>query len=145
MINLTVIIEKQFQKKVKRTFINTLVKQALHYLDKDNIEITVAIVGNERIRKLNNQFRKSDAVTDVLSFPTDEIDPDSDCKYLGDVIISFPQVVLQAGQYDNPIELELSLVVIHGILHLFGYDHIAKQDKKKMYALQNRILSRIEN
>jgi probable rRNA maturation factor len=142
MINLTVSIEKQFQNKVKKTFINTLVNQTLNYLDKYNVEITIAIVDSERIRKINKQFREIDEVTDVLSFPSNEIDPDSNIKYLGDIIISFPQVVEQAKEYNNPVELELSLVVIHGILHLLGYDHVTKKDTKEMFSLQNKILSK---
>lgn len=123
---------------------SVLLKAAQTVLDiyrssgKSNVSV---VVGDDSfLRKLNYQYRGLDSTTDVLSFPAGEVDPDTADVYLGDVIISLPQAEVQASAEGHPVADELQLLVIHGTLHLLGYDHVTDLDKKKMQAAQDGIL-----
>jgi probable rRNA maturation factor len=109
--------------------------------EKSNLTI---VIGNDKfLQRLNRQYRQVDSPTDVLSFPSGEIDPDTDTPYLGDVIISLPRASEQASAENHPLADELQLLVVHGILHLLGYDHIHPADKRKMQTAQDKILSQL--
>jgi probable rRNA maturation factor len=95
------------------------------------------------IKKLNHKFRQVDAPTDVLSFPTGEVDPDTTDLYLGDVVISLPRAQEQATAGGHALLEELQLLVVHGTLHLLGYDHASGSEKEKMQASQDKILDQL--
>ncbi len=95
--------------------------------------LSIVIDNNEKLRELNKQFRGIDAPTDVLSFPSGEIDPETGETYLGDIIISWEKVQSQALQ--QTIECEMRLMVVHGILHLLGYDHATDTEQKRNVGL----------
>ena len=100
------------------------------------------LVGNDsRIQQLNQEFMGIDAPTDVLAFPAGHLDPDTGRVYLGDVIISFPQAKNQADQAGHSLAAEINLLVIHGVLHLLGYDHDEPEGKAKMWSAQTQILT----
>jgi probable rRNA maturation factor len=102
------------------------------------------VIGNEALlQRLNRQYRQVDSPTDVLSFPTGEIDTDTATLYLGDVIISLPRAAEQASTFGHPLSDELQLLVVHGVLHLLGHDHIKPADKQKMQSAQDSILSQL--
>ncbi len=61
--------------------------------------------------------------------------------YLGDVIVSYPRAVVQAGEHGHPVEQELNLLVVHGLLHLLGYDHASEEERALMWARQETILT----
>jgi probable rRNA maturation factor len=84
-----------------------------------------------------------DAPTDVLSFPSGEIDPDSGEQYLGDILISYPRAAAQANSGEQTVQDELQLLVVHGILHLLDYDHLDEIGKQAMWAKQSKILTDI--
>ncbi len=90
-------------------------------LNNDNIHISVNIVGDEQMKKLNKEHKDKDEVTDVLSFNIDEVGDDS--YYLGDVIVNKDQAERQAKEYGNDQKQEIAQLVEHGILHLFGIHH----------------------
>jgi probable rRNA maturation factor len=92
---------------------------------------------------LNRQYLGRDAVTDVLSFPADEADPESGCRYLGDILLSMPRAAAQAQAGGHPVEQEAQLLVVHGTLHLLGYDHGRKEEKERMWAVQAEILEQL--
>lgn len=99
------------------------------------------VIGNDAfLRKLNLQYRRMDSSTDVLSFPAGEIDPDTADFYLGDVVISLPRAQEQALSAGHPLQDEMQLLVVHGVLHLQGYDHLKAEDKQKMQVVQDKIL-----
>ena len=100
--------------------------------------LSIVIDNNEKLRELNYQFREIDEPTDVLSFPSGEIDPETDCVYLGDIIISWEKV--QAQAVEQSIECEIRLMVVHGVLHLLGYDHSTVAEQKEMWDIQDQIL-----
>lgn len=96
--------------------------------------MTVAIVSDARVRALNRQFRKKDAATDVLSFPSD------DRGYLGDVVIASGVAARQARAAGHPLATELRVLALHGLLHLLGYDH--EHDDGRMARLERRLRKR---
>jgi len=106
----------------------------------DSADLTLALSDDAQLHDLNRQFLEIDAPTDVLSFPSGEIDPDTETLYLGDVIISYPRAQAQAAAGGHPVEDELQLLVVHGTLHLLGHDHAEEEQKAAMWALQTRAL-----
>ena len=106
-------------------------------------EMSVVIGSDALLKRLNLKYRGINSTTDVLSFPSSETDPDTKALYLGDVVISLPRAHDQAAAGGHPLAEELQLLVVHGTLHLLGYDHLEKADKMKMQAIQDRILTRI--
>jgi probable rRNA maturation factor len=100
-------------------------------------------VDNFRIQGLNRDFLGQDAPTDVLSFPTDESDPETGRRYYGDVVISFARAAEQAGERGHSVEAELQLLVVHGVLHLLGHDHAGVGEKERMWTAQAQVLERL--
>lgn len=93
-----------------------------------NAEVSVRLVDNEEIRKLNNQYRNIDRETDVLSFPlgvdgTYDINHDTGDQMLGDIVISVSKAMEQAERYGHSIQREIGYLSVHSMLHLLGYDH----------------------
>lgn len=91
-------------------------------------EINVTFVDDEQIRELNAHYRKKDAPTDVLSFPLSEngkfdINPDSGAYVLGDIVISLQRASEQAEKYGHTLKREVSILTVHSMLHILGYDH----------------------
>ena len=84
---------------------------------------TVAFIGDDRMRQLNHLFRGKDSTTDVLSFPHEADEFDTDKDNLGDIVISAEQAQKQAAENDLHLETELKQLILHGLLHLCGYNH----------------------
>ena len=103
-------------------------------------DLTIVIGDDAQLHALNHQFLGIDAPTDVLSFPSGETDPDSGEAYLGDVLISHPRAAAQAIAGGHAIQDELQLLVVHGVLHLLGYDHGEPDEKARMWAIQAQVL-----
>ena len=114
--------------------------------DKLNINdalVSITFVDNEEIHRINREYRGVDRETDVISFAflEDETDPVMDIKNLGEIYISLSKAHQQAEEYGHSFKRELSFLVVHGLLHLLGYDHMNKEDEKEMFSLQEEILS----
>ena len=103
--------------------------------------VTVLITSDAQIRALNRRYRGIDAPTDVLSFNVDISDPDDGMQYLGDVVISLPTARAQAASNGNTITAELQLLVVHGLLHILGFDHAEHEEKAVMWHKQAEILA----
>jgi probable rRNA maturation factor len=101
------------------------------------------ITDDQHLHQLNKQFRDVDAPTDVLSFPAGHVDPENGTRYLGDILISFPRAESQASAADHSFMEELQLLVVHGILHLLGYDHASEDEKERMWLAQAEILGQL--
>ena len=106
-------------------------------------DLTIALVDDIRIQGLNRDFLGHDAPTDVLSFPADEPDPETGRRYLGDIVISLPRAAEQARERGHAVEAEMQLLVVHGVLHLLGYDHAEAGEKDRMWAAQAEVLERL--
>ncbi len=133
-------ITKLNQRKIKG-----IIKKVLQNLKVDKeIEISVLFTDDKFIRSLNNKYRGIDKPTDVLSFSLQEgaIKPpevESD-KLLGDIIISVETAQRQADNLNHSMEKELTVLLIHGLLHLTGYDHEKDKDYKIMLGKESEIL-----
>lgn len=108
-----------------------------------DMDLTIVITGDEQLQELNHQYRDIDAPTDVLSFLADFNDPESETPYLGDILISYPRAEKQAAAGGHSTLAELQLLVVHGVLHLLGFDHAQAPEKTEMWAAQNEILRRL--
>lgn len=96
--------------------------------------VTIVFVSDTEIKKLNNQFRNKNSTTDVLSFPNENGEFEQNENYLGDIVISVPQAQKQALENNLSLDLEIKQLILHGILHLCGYDH--ETDKGEMNELE---------
>lgn len=114
-----------------------------HQAVEDDADLTIVLTDDEQLQDLNREFRDIDAPTDVLSFPASESDPETGRRYLGDVLISVQRAEEQAAAGGHPLEAELQLLVVHGVLHLLGHDHAEDKDKLGMWAAQAQILARL--
>lgn len=111
-------------------------------------EVSLTLTDDEGIRVLNREHRDKDSATDVLSFPQydslkDLEEIEEDFLYLGDVVISVERAKEQAENYGHSFEREMCFLVVHSMLHLFGYDHMSIEEEKEMTALQEAILSQM--
>ena len=144
-----VLFENNTKEEVNYKLIENVISEALKYEGvSDNTEISVTIVDNEEIRKINNKFRNIDRATDVLSFPLIDFDnedlPDDGSKiYLGDIIISIERAKEQANEYGHSLDREVGFLTAHSMLHLLGYDHMVPEEEKVMFAKQEEILSNL--
>jgi len=109
----------------------------------DSPSLLIRITDDEELNTLNLKYRGIDKTTDVLSFPADFEDPDLESRYVGDVVIAFPRAEEQAQKRGHFVEAELQLLVVHGTLHLLGYDHGEKTEKNEMWSIQSRILENL--
>jgi probable rRNA maturation factor len=106
-------------------------------------DVTLVITDDAQVQELNRQFREIDDTTDVLSFPSGEIDLGTGKPYLGDIIISYPRALTQALRAGHPVETELQLLAVHGVLHLLGFDHSDEVEKTQMWAMQETALKKL--
>ena len=115
-------------------------KHILKYLKKEDIfSISLSLVEQNEIKKLNSKYRNINTPTDVLTF---DYNGDKTIKNdLGSIIICPKIAEKQAKEFNHPLDRELSFLFIHGVLHAFGYDHIDEKEGKKMFKLQNDILN----
>jgi probable rRNA maturation factor len=110
-------------------------------------DVTVVITEDKVLRELNRRYRGLDATTDVLAFPNETKGPfvavSGFPRYLGDVIVSFPQAKTQALEAGNDLSAELQLLVVHGVLHLLGYDDQAEPERARMWQVQQAVLDEL--
>jgi len=103
-------------------------------------EVSLILVSLEEIHRMNKEYRGLDRPTDVISFEeTDEEDE----NYLGDIFICIDKVYEQAKSYEHSNEREFAFLLLHGILHLSGYDHIEKEDEIIMFKKQDELLEKL--
>jgi len=112
-------------------------KRFLTELELDQAEVSLRLVGDRAMRRLNREARGIDRTTDVLSFPAASV-PGS--PLLGDLVISVPVAKRWALKLRKPLSAELALYAAHGLLHLRGYDHQSSAGRKQMAELEHRLL-----
>ena len=106
-------------------------------------ELSIVLTDNARLHELNLNYLGIDSPTDVLSFPASETDPETGGRYIGDILISVPRAQEQANAAGHPLESEVQLLVVHGVLHLLGHDHAQAEEKRRMWEAQAGILERL--
>lgn len=110
-------------------------------VDPKTVEVNYAFVNSHEIHKLNRKFRQVDRPTDVLSFPDGDINPETNRRFMGDVLICRSVAKRQAKELGHSLAREITFLQVHGTLHLFGYDHIDPKDEVKMLGLQREIMA----
>ena len=118
-------------------------KAALLQQSAPDADLTLVLTGDAQLQALDRDFLGKDSPTDVLSFPAFETDPETGRPYLGDIIISVPRAESQSIAAGHPLESELSLLVVHGVLHLLGHNHAEAEERTRMWAAQSEILTRL--
>lgn len=106
-------------------------------------ELTIVLTDDTQLQELNKEYLGIDAPTDVLSFPSDEIDPETNAPYIGDVILSIPRATQQAESAGHSMEAEAQLLVVHGTLHLLGHDHAEAEEKARMWQAQAEVMVKL--
>ncbi|MFH2063122.1 MAG: rRNA maturation RNase YbeY [bacterium] len=113
---------------------------------KGNYQMSVSVVGDDVMRRFSRQYRGKDKTTDVLSFAYDEDGDDwpdispGKTRTLGEIVVSLPQVRRQAKVVGRTIGDEFLIMVVHGMLHLLGYDHLTEKQENEMFGLQQEVL-----
>lgn len=103
---------------------------------KKEVTISIAFISEKDMKRLNATWRNKDRVTDVLSFGSDQKNE----VYKGEILLNYEQARRQAKEMNHSISDEVAFLMVHGVLHLFGYDHESPKDAKKMFPLQEKIL-----
>ncbi len=119
-------------QRVPMARINEALKVCSRSLGSPDLEVSIAFIAEKEIRRLNKTWRGKDTVTDVLSFE----DP-------AEVLLSYEQAARQAVQMGHSTRDEIIFLLVHGVLHVMGHDHERPVDAKKMFSLQEKILTRL--
>jgi len=144
-------VEPEFQALVDKSWIRKIVRQVLEAEElAAPYEVSLVFTDSETVRRLNRDYRGVDEPTDVLAFymlPQGAADssfalPPDGVIRLGEVIVSYPQAVTQAEERRHSTQRELALLIIHGILHLVGYDHEEPEEERKMRHREEELLDR---
>ncbi len=148
-----------YRTMVSLPWLRGVAAQALEIADPDGrSSASVVVADDDTLRDLNHRFRGLDEETDVLSFadrqgPMEPTAPDAGTPafpqapeeegVLGEVVVSYPQAALQAAEHGWPVEQEVALLVVHGVLHLLGHDHAEPDEEATMKALEDEALTRL--
>jgi len=146
-------IEDEFKELIDEKWARRVAQQVLKA---ENVtppyEVSIIFTDSETVQKLNRDFRGVDEPTDVIAFymlPQKETEatfvlPPDGVTHLGEVIISYPQAVEQASEQGHSVNEELALLIIHGILHLLGYDHQQPEEEKRMRGREQELLGKCQ-
>ena len=148
-MEINILFDEGFEDTLKEDWLRQVASQALNAEHQTDAEMGILITGQDKIRQLHKEYMDEDEPTDVLSFamrekgPLDAPDfvfPAGDAAHLGEVIISYPQAEIQAAEHGHSAKKEVAILLIHGVLHLVGYDHDQPERQKKMQAKEKAIL-----
>jgi probable rRNA maturation factor len=153
-VEVNVLIDEGFEERLVASWLERVAEKVLVAQDSGSkAELGLVIVGQEKVRQLNLSYLGKDEPTDVLAFsmlPEQSrenillfVVPPDDIKHLGEVIISYPQAVIQAEEHQHSVKREIAILLIHGVLHLLGYDHDKPKPEQEMRAREAEILNYI--
>jgi probable rRNA maturation factor len=141
---------------MSKTWLRDVTKQALDTQGEGRpLSISLVIADDETVHNLNREYRDLDETTDVLAFPLWEsreseapdvegfILPSEETTPVGEIVISYPQAARQAREGKRLVKAEMALLIVHGVLHLLGYDHADVQQESHMWARQDEVLERV--
>lgn len=135
------------RRNVRRTTLIHVAERILSAIGESRSELSLELTGDGRMRRLNREYRKKDRSTDVLAFPIREAALPrrvrSVSPMLGDVVISLPTAVRQAKEAGRSIDDELTMLLVHGVLHLCGYDHEKNHREAARMSRRERSLLRL--
>ena len=118
------------EEKIDKSFVRKVAKYTLKKMSASDGEVNIVFVGLDEIHEINKTYRGVDRPTDVISFALEDNDD-----------ICLDKVHEQAKEYGHKEEREMAFLIVHGLLHLLGYDHMEKEDEKIMFGLQEEILN----
>ena len=137
-----VYIERGMKISITKSWLSACINNIVEALGiKEPVEISLVVTNDESIKKLNAEYRGIDEPTDVLSFSMNTMEnikepqfltPPDKIRHLGEIVISYEKARVQARDYKHTIRKELFNLILHGVLHLLGYDHEESNDEKKM-------------
>jgi len=154
-MEINVLFEESLETYLEEDWLESVTGQVLiaENIEK-KVELSLVLVDQERIRQLNSSYLGRDEPTDVLAFPmlpeqsgkdiAPFMTPPDEIEHLGEVIISYPQAVIQAEEHHHSVRREIAILIIHGVLHLLGYEHDKPELERDMRAREVEILSYIE-
>jgi probable rRNA maturation factor len=154
-MEINVLVDEGFEERVEENWLERLTEKVLVHQGVDSrMELGIVIAGQEKVRQLNLSYLGKDEPTDVLAFAmlsekpegnlAPFVAPPDGVKHLGEVIIAYPQAVIQAEEHQHSVEREIAILIIHGVLHLLGYEHDKPELEQDMRAREAEILSYIE-
>jgi len=151
-MEINVLIDEGFDGCPAPRWLEGIARQALEAEGAGaEVEVSLLIATQERVKELNRDYLGEDEPTDVLAFSAREegadlpfIHPPDGLLHLGEVIIAYPQAVIQADEHRHPVEKELAILIIHGLLHLLGYDHDEPDSERRMKAREAELLGDVE-
>jgi probable rRNA maturation factor len=128
---------------VRLTTLRRVTQAVLEQVGHPSVHLSVTLVGKVRMQRLNRTYRQRDYATDVLSFPMQDASQ-SPLAFVGDVVICVPVALSQASRFGNTSDEEILRLLIHGTLHLLGYDHeTTEQEAKRMKRKEHTIFQRL--
>ena len=159
-MEINILIEEDLEKHLEVSWLHRVAKQALIAEGADpSAELDLVITDQAKVQQLNLSYLGRDEPTDVLAFsmlpeppagqetqkdtPPFVVPPDGVTR-LGEVIISYPQAVIQAEEHQHSVKKEIAILIIHGVLHLLGYDHDKPELERKMRSREAEILNSIK-
>ena len=158
-MEINVLIDEGFEGYLEVNWLQSVAEQALVAQDADSrVELGLVITNQERVQQLNRSYLGKDEPTDVLAFSmlpeplaTGEseasspfVQPPDGVLHLGEVIISYPQAVIQAEEHQHSVKREIAILIIHGVLHLLGYEHDKPELERQMKSKEKEILRWVE-
>ena len=131
------------EEKIDKSFVRKVVKHTLKKMEAEKSEVNIIFVGLEEIHEINKTYRNVDRPTDVISFALEDTEDVTvyEERVLGDIYICLDKVHEQAKEYGHTEIREMAFLIVHGLLHLVGYDHMLKEEEKIMFGLQEEILN----
>ena len=150
-MEINVLIDGDFAECPEESWLKSVTERVLLAQDVgSDAELGLVITGQERVQELNRSYRGEDKPTDVLAFYmtpdaegtelSDFVIPPDGVRHLGEVVISCPQAVIQAQARRHSVKKEMAILIIHGVLHLLGYDHDRPEPERQMKAREAEIL-----
>jgi probable rRNA maturation factor len=133
------VLVKKRVRGVESKLLSKIAHRALEVLGLSKVELSIVLVSDAQIKRLNKLYRNKDKPTDVLSFPIGE--KVEDWLILGDIVISVDTAKRQAQELGYSLEEELKRLLVHGLVHLLGYDHeLGREEEKKFFELEEFVL-----
>jgi len=136
------IVNKDWSKLQAYGLAYEVIKNTLDICEKDDSEITIRFTDDKEMRALNKKWRKKNSLTNVLAFPNNtKLDIHEQSKHIGDIILCYNVVKQEAKQRNISFSDHMIHLVVHGVLHLCGYDHIRKSDEENMIKHEKLVLN----
>ena len=132
------------QRRISETYIKKVVQLVIHFLNYKEGSVSIALVTMPMIHEANRIYRGKDKPTDVLSFKYEEVDKTKGRDvYWGEVIVSPAMARRNIPEFGLPYKKEIARLLIHGVLHLAGYDHVKQKEATVMFGITDRLLKKV--